>query len=110
MLGGGTEAAHERVGRAERAVPDSVTGLASPVGADRIRAFDLARGLAVVFMIDVHVLWHWGSPATWSKPIGLVISFLGGPTAAPVFMFLMGASLAFSSRSSYRHMSITSQR
>lgn len=78
--------------------PDAVTGLAAR---DRIRGFDLARGLAVVFMIGVHVLWHWGAPDTWTSPIGRVISFLGGPTAAPVFMFLMGASLAFSSRASF---------
>jgi uncharacterized membrane protein len=77
---------------------DSVTGL---VRRDRVRGFDLARGLAVFFMILVHVLWHWGAPATWTTPVGEVISVLGGPTAAPVFMFLMGASLAFSSRSSF---------
>jgi uncharacterized membrane protein len=81
-----------------QATPDAVTGLAAR---DRVRGFDLARGLAVVFMIGVHVLWHWGAPETWTSPIGQVISFLGGPTAAPVFMFLMGASLAFSSRSSF---------
>jgi uncharacterized membrane protein len=77
--------------------PDAVTGLAAH---ERVRAFDLARGLAVIFMIGVHVLWHWGAPETWTSPIGQAISFLGGPTAAPVFMFLMGASLAFSSRTS----------
>lgn len=77
---------------------DSVTGLARR---ERVRGFDLARGLAVFFMILVHVLWHWGAPETWTTPIGEVISVLGGPTAAPVFMFLMGASLAFSSRSSF---------
>jgi uncharacterized membrane protein len=80
------------------AASDSVTGLASR---ERVRAFDLARGLAVLFMIGVHVLWHWGSPDTWSSPAGTAISFLGGPTAAPTFMFLMGASLAFSTRSSF---------
>jgi uncharacterized membrane protein len=79
-------------------VSDSVTGLARR---ERVRGFDLARGLAVFFMILVHVLWHWGSPETWTTPIGEAISVLGGPTAAPVFMFLMGASLAFSSRSSF---------
>jgi uncharacterized membrane protein len=77
---------------------DAVTGLARR---ERVRGFDLARGLAVLFMIGVHVLFHWGAPDTWTTPIGQVISFLGGPTAAPVFMFLMGASLAFSSRSSF---------
>jgi len=67
----------------------------------RILAFDLARGLAVVFMILVHVMRHWGDPSTWTTPIGTVVSFLGGPPAAPVFMFLMGAVLAFSRRSSF---------
>jgi len=88
---------------ADAAAPDAVTGLATP---DRIRAFDLARGLAIVFMIGVHVLWHWGAPDTWTTPIGQVISFLGGPTAAPVFMFLMGASLAFSSRASFSSLAV----
>jgi len=88
---------------APRDAPDAVTGLASP---ERVRAFDLARGLAIVFMIGVHVLWHWGAPETWTSPVGQVISFLGGPTAAPVFMFLMGASLAFSSRSSFSSLAV----
>lgn len=70
----------------------------------RVRAFDLARGLAVLFMIAVHVLWHWGAPATWDTPVGVAISLLGGPTAMPVFMFLMGASLAFSTRTSFREL------
>jgi len=82
---------------------DAITGAATR---ERVRAFDLARGLAVVFMIGVHVLWHWGAPDTWTSPIGQVISFLGGPTGAPVFMFLMGASLAFSSRTSFRSLAV----
>lgn len=65
---------------------------------DRIRAFDLARGLAIVFMTAIHVLGHYGNDASWASPLGGVVIFLGGPTAAPVFMFLMGASLAFSRR------------
>jgi uncharacterized membrane protein len=72
------------------AVPDAVTGLS---GRERVRAFDLAAGLAVFFMILVHVLWHWGRPETWTTPIGEAISYAAGPTAAPVFVFLMGASL-----------------
>lgn len=66
---------------------NAVTGLDER---DRIRAFDLAIGLAVFFMILVHVLWHWGAPPTWTTPIGEAISFAAGPTAAPVFVFLMG--------------------
>jgi uncharacterized membrane protein len=84
-------------------VADAITGLPK---VERVRAFDLARGLAIVFMIGVHVLWHWGAPSTWTSPIGQVISLLGGPTAAPVFMFLMGASLAFSSRTSFSSLAV----
>ena len=69
---------------------NAVTGL---VGRARVRAFDLAAGLSVLFMILVHVLWHWGRPETWTTPVGEAISYAAGPTAAPVFVFLMGASL-----------------
>jgi uncharacterized membrane protein len=72
------------------ATPNAVTGL---TGRDRIRAFDLAAGLSVFFMILIHVLWHWGRAETWTTPIGQAINYAGGPTAAPVFIFLMGASL-----------------
>jgi uncharacterized membrane protein len=68
----------------------------------RLRAFDLARGLAVLFMILIHVLGHYGTAETWGSPFGAIVMFLGGPLAAPVFMFLMGASLALSSRSDGR--------
>ncbi|MEA2654362.1 MAG: hypothetical protein QOI37_1589 [Chloroflexota bacterium] len=77
------------------------TATDDPAPAGRVGAFDLARGLAVAFMILVHVLRHWGDPSTWTTPIGNVISTLGGPPAAPVFVFLMGASLAFSRRTSF---------
>jgi uncharacterized membrane protein len=69
--------------------PNAVTGLA---GRERVRAFDLAAGLSVFFMILIHVSWHWGRPDTWTTPIGQAINYMGGPTAAPVFVFLMGAS------------------
>lgn len=77
------------------ATPNAVTGIA---GRERVRAFDLAAGLAVLFMILVHVLWHWGRPETWTTPIGEAISYAAGPTAAPVFVFLMGASIGASRR------------
>lgn len=93
----------------ERAIPgdraegtlNAVTGLARR---ERIRAFDLAAGLAVFFMILVHVLWHWGRPETWTTPIGEAISYAAGPTAAPVFAFLMGASLGAAPRTTFGTM------
>src|SRR6185436_17927835 len=77
------------------ALTNAVTGIA---GRERVRAFDLAAGLAVFFMILVHVLWHWGTPDTWTTPIGEAISYAAGPTATPVFMFLLGASLGAAGR------------
>ena len=86
-----------------RATVNAVTGI---TGQDRVRAFDLAAGLAVFFMILVHVLWHWGAQPTWSTPAGLAISFAAGPTAAPVFVFLMGASLGAAERSSFATLAV----
>ncbi len=86
---------------AKPVAPNSVTGIQ---GRQPVRAFDLAAGLAVFFMILVHVLWHWGAPDTWSTPIGMLISFAAGPTAAPVFAFLMGASLGAAPRTSFATM------
>jgi len=79
----------------EAAALNAVTGLTR----ERVRALDLAAGLAVFFMILVHVLWHWGAPATWTTPIGQAISYAAGPTAAPVFTFLMGLSIGAAAHS-----------
>lgn len=83
--------------RPDPAPVNAVTGIAER---ERVRAFDLAAGLAVFFMILVHVLWHWGARDTWTTPIGEAISYAAGPTATPVFLFLIGASLGAASRSS----------
>jgi uncharacterized membrane protein len=82
----------------EASPPPTVNAVTGIVGRERVRAFDLAAGLAVFFMILVHVLWHWGARDTWTTPIGEAISLAAGPTAAPVFMFLMGASLGAAPR------------
>ena len=57
---------------------------------------DLARGLAVIFMVAVHVLYEMSTDAVYYTLFGGVVDFLGGPPAAPVFMFLMGVSMMFS--------------
>lgn len=56
----------------------------------RLDAVDLARGLAVLFMILVHTLEVYAHPAVANSPFGETIKFFGGPPAAPVFMMLMG--------------------
>lgn len=65
---------------------------------DRIRYIDLARGFAVLFMVMVHVLLELCKENVSQTHFGKVIEFLGGPPAAPVFMFLMGTSLILSQR------------
>jgi uncharacterized membrane protein len=63
---------------------------------DRLLSIDLARGLAVFFMIAVHTLEVFASPEVQQSLFGEVIEFLGGPAAAPVFMTLMGFSFIYS--------------
>ncbi len=65
----------------------------------RLLSIDLARGLAVVFMIAVHTLEVFASEEVKNSVFGQIIEFLGGPPAAPVFMTLMGFSFIYSRKS-----------
>jgi len=56
----------------------------------RILSFDLARGLAILFMIMQHCVITFGTEEVNEDGLGLVILLLGTAPAAPVFMFLMG--------------------
>ncbi len=56
----------------------------------RFGILDVLRGLAVVFMVMVHVMnvfADFDGPRETSR---VLIDFLGGPPAAPVFMVIMG--------------------
>lgn len=64
----------------------------------RLDAVDLARGLAVLFMICVHVLEVYANREVSNSVFGQVVEFFGGPPAAPVFMMLMGLSFAYSKK------------
>ena len=66
---------------------------------NRLLSIDLARGLAVFFMIAVHTLEVFANQEVKNSVLGQIISFLGGPPAAPVFMTLMGFSFIYSSKS-----------
>lgn len=63
---------------------------------ERILAFDLARGLAVMFMIIIHVLNFYGAPEVQNGPFGTTIKFIFGWPAASVFIFIMGTFVAYS--------------
>jgi hypothetical protein len=64
----------------------------------RDRSLDLARGLALVLMVTVHVLAVWGFRA--EHDAGGMIAALVSPISAPTFLFLMGLCFAMSSRTS----------
>jgi uncharacterized membrane protein len=66
---------------------------------NRLLSIDLARGLAVFFMIAVHTLEVFASKEVKNSVFGQIIEFFGGPPAAPVFMTLMGFSFLYSSKS-----------
>lgn len=65
---------------------------------ERLEFVDLARGIAVIFMIAVHVLMVYANNTVKESPFGVIVEFLGGPPAAPVFMFLMGLSFIYASK------------
>lgn len=60
---------------------------------------DLLKGLAVLFMIQVHLMEVFALPDVYRSVIGKISLFLGGPPAAPIFMAVMGFFLAKSSKS-----------
>lgn len=63
---------------------------------NRDQTADLLKGLAVVFMILVHLVELFAAPAIYESTAGRIALFLGGPPAAPVFMAVMGYFLASS--------------
>ncbi|MCC6551372.1 MAG: DUF1624 domain-containing protein [Ignavibacteriaceae bacterium] len=60
---------------------------------------DFLKGMAVLFMIQVHITELLAQPDFFGSWAGKVSLFLGGPPAAPVFMAVMGYFLAGSKKS-----------
>jgi uncharacterized membrane protein len=65
---------------------------------------DLLKGIAVIAMIQVHILEQLARPEIFNGPPGKVSLFLGGPFAAPVFMAVMGYFVAVSKRGSWNKL------
>lgn len=59
---------------------------------------DVLKGLAVIFMIQVHIMEVFADTSIYHSLAGRISLFLGGPPAAPVFMAVMGYFLASSSK------------
>ncbi len=62
----------------------------------RIQTADLAKGIAVLLMIQVHLTEVFARPVIFSGMMGHISLFLGGPLVAPVFLIIFGYFLAAS--------------
>ncbi len=65
----------------------------------RISTPDLLKGMAVIFMIQVHLMELFAQQDLYDSLIGKISLFLGGVPAAPVFMIVMGYFIAFGKKS-----------
>jgi uncharacterized membrane protein len=72
---------------------------AEPVNNGRQPELDMAKGLAIVFMVWTHVFEEL-SPGSEGVMVMLVRNILGGPFAAPIFMICMGIGISYSKKSS----------
>ena len=68
----------------------------------RLRFLDLARGLAIVFMVFQHVQIIFAVSAGEDSSLGAIFVLLGTAPAAPVFMVAMGFLFGSSSRTGVR--------
>ncbi|SHJ83273.1 Protein of unknown function [Clostridium cavendishii DSM 21758] len=57
--------------------------------------FDIARGLAVIFMIIIHAQLYFANTSTLSTYFANFNDFTGDIPAAPVFMFLLGVGINY---------------
>jgi len=60
----------------------------------RNRTADLLKGVAVVLMVQVHIVELFAQQQIFDSFAGSILLFLGGPPAAPVFMTVMGYFIA----------------
>ncbi len=72
------------------------------VNTGRQRELDLARGLAVLFMVLIHVQEYFSLPEAKASLIGTAIDLGGGAPAAAVFMFLLGVGIVFTRNNDWR--------
>lgn len=65
----------------------------------RQRELDIAKGIAVFFMIWVHVNEVYQSTAIEGGVYNRIIEFIGSPPAAPIFMMMLGTGIIYSKKS-----------
>lgn len=75
-----------------------------PRPAARNGTADLLKGVAVILMIQVHILEQFALEELQHSTVGIISLFLGGPPAAPVFLAVMGWFAVSSSKSVVAHL------
>ena len=79
-----------------------------PVNMGRQRELDIAKGLAIIFMVLCHgfeIMCDFFDPAISSDAAYFILDVvLGGSFSAPVFLFCMGIGFAYSRRSGAKDM------
>ncbi len=56
----------------------------------RSQTADMLKGIAILLMIQVHIVELFASNYLYSSNMGKILLFLGGPPVAPVFMIIFG--------------------
>jgi uncharacterized membrane protein len=65
----------------------------------RLQTADLLKGLAILLMVQVHIVELFAAEPVYNSSAGKLLLFLGGPPVAPVFMILFGYFIAQSHQS-----------
>lgn len=75
-----------------------------PVNRKRQTELDIAKGIAIIFMVWVHVNEYYQGEQYHGGVYNTLVEFLGSPPAAPVFMILLGVGIVFSRNNSSRKL------
>lgn len=74
------------------------------VNIGRQKELDIARGLAVLFMILIHVQLYFASKGVMNTYFADFNDFVGDMPAAPMFMFLLGIGINYSKKTTPKSM------
>ena len=89
-------------------------GVKDRINTGRQLELDVAKVFAILFMVTIHVYeemsvvnYYWARP---DNAFRFILEFLGGPLAAPVFMFAMGVGMVYTKRRTPRAFALRGLR